>query len=224
VVSVGVPVAGVEVEVRDEAGRVVPERRLGRIFVRGPSVMRGYLGQPEASARALTDGWLDTGDLGFVDGGELFVHGRVKDVIVVRGANHAPDEIEGALLAVPGIRRGCSIAIGFEPGDRGEELLVLAERSGTPGDDEAVREAARRAVLERTGLSPHTIELVPPGTLPRTSSGKMRRGEARRRWLAGALEPPAAVNAASMAGALVRSAVGYLRARLSPADDGPATG
>ncbi|HET9599288.1 MAG TPA: AMP-binding protein, partial [Anaeromyxobacteraceae bacterium] len=91
VVSVGVPIPGVEVEVRDPEGEPLPERRLGRIFARGGGMMAGYLGQPEATARAVQGGWLDTGDLGCVDGGELFVHGRAKDVVIVRGANHAPD-------------------------------------------------------------------------------------------------------------------------------------
>ena len=129
VVSVGRPVPGVEVEVRDGEGAPLPERRLGRIHVRGPSVMQGYLGDEGATARALRDGWLDTGDLGFHAGGELFVHGRAKDLVIVRGANHAPEEFESALAGIEGLRPGCAVALGFVPQDGdGEELLVLAER------------------------------------------------------------------------------------------------
>jgi len=215
VVSVGVPIPGVEVEVRDDAGRALPERRLGRIHVRGPSVMRGYLGDAKATARVLREGWLDTGDLGFVAGGELFVHGRAKDVVIVRGANHAPDAIEAALEGVAGLRPGCAAALGFlPPGGDAEELLLLVERRrGAAEGDPALEEAARRAVLERTGLRAHTVRVLAPGTLPRTSSGKMRRAEALRRFLADDLAPPRRVTPLSLAGEVARSAVAYARRR-----------
>ena len=220
VVSVGAPVPGVEIEVRGAAGEELPERRLGRLFVRGPSVMQGYLGQREATARALHEGWLDTGDLGFIEGGELYVHGRAKDLVIVRGANHAPDELEVPLEEVAGIRRGCAVAVGFEPDASGEELLILAERAGPAESDRAVEEAARRAVLERTGVRPHTIALLPPGTLPRTSSGKMRRSEALRRFLSGELTPSRRVTALGLLAVMARSALAYARAKGEPASSG----
>ena len=215
VVSVGAPVPGVSLEVRGEDGRALPERRLGRIHVRGPSVMKGYLGDPAATARALDGGWLDTGDLGFVAGGELFVHGRAKDLVIVRGANHAPSELEAALEGVDGLRPGCAVALGFVPPDGdGEELLLLAERRGdASGGDDALAEAARRAVLERAGLRAHSVRILEPGTLPRTSSGKLRRGEALRRFLAGTLAPPRRVTALWLAGQLARSTLAYARRR-----------
>jgi acyl-CoA synthetase (AMP-forming)/AMP-acid ligase II len=216
VVSVGVPVPGVEVEIRDGEGRALPARRLGRIHVRGPSLMRGYLGDDAATARALRDGWLDTGDLGFHDEGELFVHGRARDLVIVRGANHAPDEFETALAGVPGLRPGCAVALGWvPPGADGEELLLLAERARgrARGDDQVIVEAAREAVLARTGVRPGTVVLLAPGTLPRTSSGKLRRAEALRRFQAGTLRPPRNVNLATLAGAVVRGTVAGARAR-----------
>ena len=215
VASVGAPVPGVEVEVRGRGGEPLPECRLGRIHVRGPSVMRGYLGDPEATARVLAGGWLDTGDLGFHLGGELFVHGRARDLVIVRGANHAPDEFEACLAAVPGLRAGCAVALGFvPPGGEGEELLLLAERSRrSAAGEEALAEAARRAVLERTGVRAHTVRVLAPGTLPRTSSGKMRRAEALRRYLAGTLRPPATVGALSLARQVLRSGLAYARWR-----------
>ena len=229
VVSVGAPVPGVEVEIRGEGGAPLPERRLGRIHVRGPSVMQGYLGDPEATARVLRDGWLDTGDLGFAVGGELFVHGRAKDVVIVRGANHAPEEFEACLEGIPGLRAGCAVALGVTPeGGDGEELLVLAERArGRPaltpalsrGEREAgLQEAVRRAILERTGVRAHAVRILAPGTLPRTSSGKMRRGEALRRFLEGSLAPPRPAGGLSLARALARSALafGRLRRRAGP--------
>ena len=215
VLSVGRPVPGMEVEVRDGRGEALAERRLGRIFVRGPSVMQGYLGDADATARAIAGGWLDTGDLGFHAGGELFIHGRAKDVVIVRGANHAPDEFEGCLAGVAGLRPGCAVAAGFvPPGGEGEELLLLAERARESREaDDALAEAARRAVLERTGVRAHTVRILAPGTLPRTSSGKLRRAEALRRHLAGALRPPARVNPLSLARHAWRSGLAYARSR-----------
>jgi acyl-CoA synthetase (AMP-forming)/AMP-acid ligase II len=221
VVSVGVPIPGVAVEVRGPDGRPAGERRLGRIRVRGPSVMQAYLGDPEGTARVLEDGWLDTGDLGFVAGGELFVHGRAKDVVIVRGANHAPSEMEGALDGVPGLRPGCAVALGFVPPDgEGEELLLLVERARRAGGrparpvaDAEIEEAARRAVMERTGVRAHAVRVLEPGTLPRTSSGKLRRAEALRRFLAGTLAPPRRATALGLAVEVARSALAYARRR-----------
>ncbi len=215
VVSVGTPVSGVEVELRDEGGRPVGEERLGRIHVRSASLMKEYLGDPAGTARAVEGGWLDTGDLGFVADGELFVHGRAKDLVVVRGANHAPEEFEAALAGVQDVRPGCAVAAGFlPPAADGEALLVLVERRKSAGEnDAAVASAARGAILERTGIAPHTVAVLAPGTLPRTSSGKLRRQEAVRRFLAGALAPPHPVNAIRVALEAARSQLAYVRAR-----------
>ncbi len=218
IVSVGRPVAGVEVEVRDDRGEVVDEGRVGRIHVRGPSVMVGYLNRAEATARTLRDGWLDTGDLGFVSdsgaGSELFVCGRAKDVIIVRGANHAPQELEDALDGLDGARPGCAIAVGWTPphGD-GEEVLLFVEHASDaePAPDLAAR--ASEAVLARTGLAP-TVHVVAPGTLPRTSSGKLRRGEALRRFLTGTLAPPRPVTRLGIASEMIRSELAMASVRL----------
>ncbi|MGC4000361.1 MAG: AMP-binding protein [Anaeromyxobacter sp.] len=216
VLSVGQPVPGVEVAVRDRAGQPCPEGRLGRLFVRGPALMDGYLGDPEATARALRGGWLDTGDLGFVADGELYVHGRAKDVVIVRGANHAPEEFEAPLAGVPGLRPGCAVALGFTPPQGGEGLLVLAERArevdgGEPA--QALEERIRRAVAAATGVVPDEVRLLAPGTLPRTSSGKLRRAEALRRFQAGQLTPPRPATALRVALAAARSQLAWMRAR-----------
>ncbi len=213
-VSVGVPIPGVEVEIYGRRGETLPEDRLGRVRVRGPSVMEGYLGDPEASARALRGSWLDTGDLGFVHEGELYVYGRAKDVVIVRGANHAPQEFEACLEGIDGLRVGCAVALGFTPEGLDEErLLVLAERArGRSSDEGALAEEIRRAVLERTGVRPHEVRVLAPGTLPRTSSGKLRRGEALRRHLAGTLAPPARAGALALLARMARSALAYARA------------
>jgi acyl-CoA synthetase (AMP-forming)/AMP-acid ligase II len=182
-VSVGTPVPGVDVRVVAGEGAEAPDGAVGRIEARGPSIMSRYLG---AADPALRDGWFDTGDLGVVLGGELHVCGRAKDVVILRGANHAPQEFEDALHGLPGVREGCAVAVGFVPEDAaGEELLLLVERKGRLEED-----AVRARVVERTGVRPHTVAVLQPGTLPRTSSGKLRRAEALRRYLDGALEPP----------------------------------
>jgi len=213
--SVGMPMPGVSVEIRDESGTVVGEGVVGRIFAHGPSVMDEYLGQPEATRAVLDGGWLDTGDLGFVQDGELVVCGRAKDVVVLRGANHAPQEFEDALDGVPGVRLGCAVALGFvPPGGDGEELLLLAETTAEAGSDLADR--IRAAGAERTGMRPHTVQLLSPGTLPRTSSGKLRRSEALRRWTTGTLHPPARMTAVRMVGEMLRSAIALVRARPQP--------
>jgi acyl-CoA synthetase (AMP-forming)/AMP-acid ligase II len=215
VVSVGAPVSGVELQLRDERGAELGEGRLGRVWVRGPAVMRGYLGDPAATDRALRDGWLDTGDLGFVLEGELYVHGRAKDVVIVRGANHAPEEFEASLAGVAGLRPGCAVAVG-STADGGEEgLVILAERArGDPlGGDAALAAEVRRVVLEATGVAPRAVHLLAPGTLPRTSSGKLRRGEALRRLQAGTLAPPGKVSALRLAALAARSHFAYARAR-----------
>ena len=215
-VSVGFPLPGVSVEVRDEGRRPLPERREGRIWTRGPALMDGYFGLPELTADVLVDGWLDTGDLGFLLDGELFVTGRAKDVVVVRGQNFSPEEIERTVWAVAGARRGCAVAVsrGSEGGG-GEELLLFLERARDATETEiaALPEAAAAAVRAGIGLQPARVEILAPGTLPRTSSGKLRRGETLRRWEAGRLAPPAGVGPLRLAGALARSGLAHWRAR-----------
>jgi fatty-acyl-CoA synthase len=218
IVSVGTPVPGVEIEVRDADGKSAPERTVGKIFTRGPSVMVGYFGRPEATAGALRDGWLDTGDLGFVADGELYVCGREKDLIIIRGANHVAHEFEECLDGLPGVRAGCSVALGFVPDEEdGEQLLVLAERARDARHDDGdagTAELIRQAVLEHTGIRPHRVVVLEPGTLPRTSSGKLRRGEALRLYLAGVLTPPRKAGPARLSAELARSALAFARAKL----------
>lgn len=192
-VSVGVPLAGVEVEILDDQAQPVPPDRTGRIFVRSPSVMAGYFGRKDLTDEALHDGWLDTGDLGFVHDGELFVCGRHKDTVIIRGANHAPQDFETALEGLPGVRTGCAVAVGFVPeGEEEEALAMLVET--TPDASPALASDVSSRVLERTSILPAHVELLAPGTLPRTSSGKMRRREARAQWQAGNLTVPKKVS------------------------------
>ena len=218
IVSLGAPLPGVEVRVCDPDGATLPERSVGRVRVRGPSVMRGYFGNPEATAAALPDGWLDTGDLGFVHDGELHLCGRAKDLIILRGKNHAPQEFEDALDGLAGVRAGCSAAVGIErEGEDGEELALLVEQEADRGGAEAPRALEERIlerVLERTGVRAREVHLLAPGTLPRTSSGKLRRAEALRQLQEGSLLAPRAVTFLGMAREAARSMAAFARLRL----------
>ena len=192
-VSVGRPLAGVDVEIRDHHSRAVGPGRVGRVFVRGPSVMPGYFGRADLTDEVLNRGWLDTGDLGFAHHGELFVCGRHKDTVIIRGANHAPHDFEAALDGLSGVRTGCAVAVGFVPVGADEEALAMLVET-TPDAPPSLRSDVVSQVWERTGILAAHVELLAPGTLPRTSSGKLRRREARTQWLAGKLTPPTKVS------------------------------
>jgi len=218
IVSVGRPLPGFALRVVDGTRRDLPEGRVGRVLVRGPSLMEGYLDQPEATARAMRDGWLDSGDLGFLKDGELYLTSRAKDVLILRGRNHAPEEVERAVGDVPGVRTGCAVAVSHLPeGEASEALLVFVEarRGARAAEYETIAEGCARAVLAATGLAARRVVVLEPGALPRTSSGKLRRAEALRRHLAGGLTAPARVTALRLAGALARSRLAYARLRLN---------
>lgn len=215
--SLGRSLPGTEMRIVNELREILPERRVGRLEVRGPSLMEGYLGRPEATAEVLKEGWLDTGDLGFLDRGELFLTGRAKDIVLLRGRNYAPADLEQALDVLPGVRKGCVVAASHFPegGDR-ELLYLFVERaqSAAGRENEALLAArVREVLLEVQGLLPDRVVVLEPGTLPRTSSGKLRRREALRLYLAGELKPPRKVNALLLLGAWVRSRLAFRRVR-----------
>ena len=217
-VSVGRPLPGFDVEVRGEDLLPLPERHVGHIWARGPSVMRGYLNDPEATQATLQEGWLKTGDLGFFDEGDLFVTGRAKDLLILRGRNHEPQGIEEAVEHVQGIRKGCAAAVSTrEEGCDTESLLLFIEtpRKGKTTDTKTLSDRCTKAVLEKSGLLVDQVVVLPAGTLPRTSSGKIRRAETLTRHQKGTLKPPQPVGVWSMIGHLVRSARALRRARSS---------
>jgi acyl-CoA synthetase (AMP-forming)/AMP-acid ligase II len=216
-VSLGAPLPDFSLRVVDDGGRVLDEGRVGRLHVRGPSLMECYLDQPEQTSAVLRDGWLDTGDLGFVHGGALYLTGRAKDVLILHGRNHSPHEVEDAVSGVKGVRAGCTVAVSWLPeGDLGERLLLLVEarREVPPTEYQKIARECAAAVRASAGLDPDRVEVLLPGTLPRTSSGKLRRGEALRRWRTGQLEPPAPVTPLRMVGAVARSAFAFAKLRL----------
>ncbi len=187
-VSCGRALPGHDVAVMDRENVPVAERRRGRIRFRGPSATSGYFRNPEAT-RALIgdDGWLETGDLGYIAEGELFITGRSKDLIIKAGRNLAPPEAEELASAVDGIRAGCVAAFGVPDETRGtERFIVLAETRATDAKTRtALRKAVNRAISGAMGVAPDQIVLAPPGSVRKTSSGKIRRGATRDAWLAG---------------------------------------
>jgi fatty-acyl-CoA synthase len=184
----GPPLRGMEVRIVDpETGAAMAERVLGEIEIRGPSVVPGYFRRPDATAAAFRDGgWLRTGDLGYFVDGDVVVGGRLKDVIVVGGRNVFPEDVERATQAVPGVRAGNVIAFGVTGGRKGESVVVVAEVKTDEVD--RVRGDISAAVREMVGLRLEDIVLLRPGSLPKTSSGKLRRSICRARYETSELE------------------------------------
>jgi len=218
-VSVGKPLPGYEVRLVGDGGTLAPPGQVGRVFVRGPSLMEAYHERPQATRAVMKDGWLDTGDRGFFFQENLFLYGREKDLIILRGRNYAPQDVEQALEGLPGLRTGCAAAVGVVPeedgGEAGEILVILVERArgrAATGDGELVG-AIRERVNERLGLVAERVLILEPGTLPRTSSGKLRRNEARRLYLEGVLTPPASVTRIRLAVEAIRSTLAFGRGR-----------
>ncbi|SRR5579875_75436 len=184
----GRPIGDLEVRIVDPEGRVRGEREVGELQIRGSSVTPGYYANPEATARAFTpDGWLRTGDLAYMAEGDLVVCGRSKDVIIVGGRNIYPEDVERAVAGVAGVRAGNVIAFGIE-GTRGREgLVVVAETR--QADADSLRRAVAERVRHSVGLPPRDVVLVGPGSLPKTSSGKLQRSLCRQRYLEADLQP-----------------------------------
>ena len=178
-VRCGPPVVGTEIAIVDESRQPLPERRVGRILVRGPSVTKGYYQLPEETAAVLKDGWLDTGDLGYLTDGELVVTGRAKDLVIVRGQKFAPTDFEWAAEQTPGVRRGTAVAFNGKDG----ELVVACE---IETEVEGLRAELAARVAARTGLKPDLVALATERhATPKTSSGKLRRGRTRELVLGG---------------------------------------
>ncbi|MHB8437653.1 MAG: AMP-binding protein [Acidimicrobiales bacterium] len=178
----GPPLRGMELRIVDpETGSPIPGRMVGEIELRGPSVVPGYFRRPDATAAAFRDdGWLRTGDQGYLAEGEVVVCGRLKDVIIVGGRNLFPEDLERPAQSVPGVRAGNVIAFGVTGGRKGDAVVVVAELKD--GDPAQVRDGIARAVREAVGVRPDDVVLLAPGALPKTSSGKLRRSTCRARY------------------------------------------
>ncbi|MEE2829699.1 MAG: fatty acyl-AMP ligase [Myxococcota bacterium] len=196
IASLGTPL-DCELEVRSDQGVPLGDRQVGGVHLRGPGVMMGYLERPEETRNAIdAEGWLKTGDLGFIHDGELYLCGRQKDLVIIRGRNHDPAFIEQGLEGVAGMRAGCSAAFAVLPDSaETEAIVVVAEvQKGIEVDNPELRADCIQAIQEATSLRVYDVELVSPGTLPRTSSGKIRRAHTRHLYLAGELDAPETAN------------------------------
>ena len=183
-VNCGQPLPEHEVVIQDEAGRMLPDRECGSIYVRGPSVMSGYFGDPSATAQVLSgDGWLDTGDIGYRLDGQIVITGRRKDLIIINGRNIWPQDLEYLAEQQPLVRPGDASAFSV-PGPGGEEVAVLVVQCRESDNDKRRKlvTGLQRVIGEEFGIDCH-IELVPLHTLPRTSSGKLSRSRARDDFL-----------------------------------------
>jgi fatty-acyl-CoA synthase len=193
IVDCGRPFPGHHVAiVDDETGAKLGDRQVGHIITRGPSVTSGYFQEPELTAAAWKkafDGevWLHTGDLGYLADGDLYICGRIKDIIIIRGRNFYPTDIEWVVSELPGVRRGNVVAFGVDVA--GEEQLVICAEA-FQSEAAGLTEAITQAIAAQVGLSVHKVEIVPQGSLPRTSSGKPQRRKTKQMFLDGSLPKP----------------------------------
>ena len=189
IVNCGKPVREMKVEVRGETGKPLADHRIGKVWCAGPSVMHSYFRDPESTEACLVDGWLDTGDMGYMADGYLFIVGRAKDMIIINGKNHWPQDIEWAVEQLPGFHQGDIAAFSVE-NESGEEVpaVLVHCRVSDPDERRRLHNEIRDKVRSITGMN-CVVELVPPRTLPRTSSGKLSRAKAKKLYLSGEIEP-----------------------------------
>ncbi len=191
-VACGHPLSGHEIRIVDAGNRELPERREGRLQFRGPSSTSGYYRNATATRSLFHDGWLDSGDLAYMAGGELYITGRAKDVIIRAGRNVYPEEVETVLGRIDGIRFGRVAVFGSaDPHSGTERLVVLAEtRARRAEARRRLEEEVRAKTTDLIGIPPDEIVLAPPNTVLKTSSGKLRRAASRKLFESGAIGKP----------------------------------
>ncbi|KAA5836970.1 fatty acyl-AMP ligase [Saccharopolyspora hirsuta] len=173
----GGPLPGLEVDVVDDAGRRLGEREVGRLRIRGAAVTPGYLTVDGPLSTQDGDGWLDTGDDGYLVDGQVVICGRRKDVIIMGGRNIYPIDIERAACEVEGVRAGNAAAVRQEAGSRRERFAVVLESrlAGDEAAEKALRKEVAARVVDAVGVRPSAVVVLAPGSLPKTPSGKLRR-------------------------------------------------
>jgi len=187
-VSCGEPLPGHEVRIVDDTGHEMPARREGRVQFRGPSATIGYFDEPAKTAALFDDDWLETGDLGYIAAGELYITGRTKDIIIRGGRHLHPTEIEEAVGELPGVERGGVAAFGADDPHTGtERLVVLVETALREEDRARLRALVASTTIVVLDAPPEEITFIPPRALPKTASGKLRRSAAKELYEAGLL-------------------------------------
>ena len=195
IVNCGKPVRDMRVEIREEDGTPLPERAIGKVWCSGPSLMVGYFRDDAATEACMAPDpagagpWLDTGDMGYLSDGYIYIVGRAKDMIIVNGRNHWPQDIEWAVEQLPGFKQGDIAAFAITtPGGEETPAVLVQCRTSDDGERSRLRDEIRDRVRAVTGVN-CVIELIPPRTLPRTSSGKLSRAKARNLYLSGEIKP-----------------------------------
>jgi acyl-CoA synthetase (AMP-forming)/AMP-acid ligase II len=183
--SSGKPIAGTDVKIVDSDGNALPERHVGEIVLRGNSMLTGYYHLPEATEKVIRDGWYFTGDLGYLADGELFVSGRMKDLIIVGGKNIYPQDIESILNEIEGIKAGRTVAFGVFNDKLGtEDIGVVAELEDESDEARArIQREVRQQVVQALDVNARYIHLVDAMWLIKTSSGKIARSANRDKFL-----------------------------------------
>jgi 1-acyl-sn-glycerol-3-phosphate acyltransferase len=225
-VSSGKPIPRHEVRIVDDTGEEVPDRTEGFLWFRGPSATSGYYRNETATEALMPLGpatsedeqpWINSGDRAYRADEEIFVTGRVKDIIIKGGRNLYPHEVEELAARAEGIRKGCTVAFGLADEDVGTERLVVVAESRERDDSRraAIAASVTELVTQGLGLPPDRVEVIPPGSIPKTSSGKLRREETKQLYLAGTLsaaKPPAWVQIAKLgATGAARNSTRWLR-------------
>jgi acyl-CoA synthetase (AMP-forming)/AMP-acid ligase II len=214
-VSCGRPFEGHDVRIRLADGSFAEENCVGEVVLRGPSVMKGYYKDQKATDAAIQDGWLHTGDKGYLSNGELYVCGRIKDMIIVAGKNYYPTDIEWAAGEITGIRRGNVVAFGTGAFGSAERVVVAAELKTTDPDVDALSKAIKSAVLEQVGVRVDEVVLLDAGAIPKTTSGKLQRAATKALYEEGKLEANARQDTrVDLARNVVASQLGLLRSRI----------
>jgi fatty-acyl-CoA synthase len=206
-VNAGKPVPGVEVRIVDGEGRNLGERAEGSLWFRGASATSGYYRNPAATQTLMRDGdWLNSGDLAYWADGEIYITGRAKDIIIKAGRNLYPHEVEEIAGRVQGVRTGCVVAFGAPDERTGSERLVVTAEVRDMASAKRIEDEIARAVNDALGIPPDLVTLLPPQSIPKTSSGKLRRSETRRLFLEGNLGKRQQPTWMQVAGLAVRGA------------------
>ena len=190
VTSCGAAFPGHRIQIADERGRSVPERVIGEIWLAGPSVTPGYYNDAELTARVIRNGWLHTGDLGYLSNGELFVCGRLKDIIIAHGRKYHPQDLEWGIADLAGIRPGRVAAFGTVTQGNTDRTVVVVEPSGSVPSD-VLATSIRRRIVDLCGLLIDDVVLAPAGAVVRTTSGKVKRAAIKLRYEQGGLDAAA---------------------------------
>jgi fatty-acyl-CoA synthase len=194
IVSCGRPFPGHEIRIVDDAGAPLPERRVGHILLCGPSVTAGYFGLVNETVETFGDGWLRTGDLGYLDGGEIFICGRAKDLIIIHGKNYYPQDVERVAAEAYGVRTDQCVAFS-RSGRDGEECVLVCETPKVKTDQDHIVRLIKQRVRSELGLTVAEVVVIKRNSMPKTSSGKVRRREAKLRLEQESLDfaPPASI-------------------------------